>query len=439
MQKEWKEFLPALKRAAFGSVLMLPMTYDPAVLKQDWIRRELEPAPLETVDLNENVRSMMEQDDSATVGCGYIGERAAVQKLLLGGTALESARRFLVQESKGAPLYEFSFLSLDLYLFHTRVAILCVGVQYERVEALHAICNPGHASGQAAFFAEDLLGHRTAFSLDGCIRAFCEKAGLAPFFPTARSLFPDAYVYSLAVVPQRFPSMKLIERLTFALHLMEHPDHPVEDESERDLRYVYAAKNQPLNSYGWGCCVTSQTLSYILADESLDVGKNLRIQASNEMLLVILALYEKYTCLHFAKLLAQNDLKQVKRMQELKQMMLEFQAFGTLEAANTSRWHNVKRMYAYLLEVCEIPEAIADIDHKVQVLSEHQQELETRRSEALAGVITLFGAVSILDSVLAIAQTIRTGGAFEQAVAGITGLVVGIAAVVVMVRSYSKS
>ena len=89
--------------------------------------------------------------------------------------------------------------------------------------------------------------------------------------------------------------------------------------------------------------------------------------------------------------------------------MLRFQAFGTITPANLSRWHNVKQIYAYLLEVNDISTAIQDISSKVNILAEHQQENERARSETVINIITIFGIVSILASVLSIVQILSAG------------------------------
>lgn len=89
--------------------------------------------------------------------------------------------------------------------------------------------------------------------------------------------------------------------------------------------------------------------------------------------------------------------------------MLKFQAFGTVTPANLSRWHNVKQIYAYLLQVNDISAAIQDISGKLNILTEHQQEIERARSETVINIITVFGIVSILASVLSIVQILSGG------------------------------
>ena len=105
------------------------------------------------------------------------------------------------------------------------------------------------------------------------------------------------------------------------------------------------------------------------------------------------------------------DKGQIRHLKALKKLMLQFQAFGTVTPANLSRWHNVKQIYAYLLEVNDIPAAIQDISSKLNILTEHQQEIERARSETVINIITIFGIVSILASVLSIVQILSGGDA----------------------------
>ena len=61
------------------------------------------------------------------------------------------------------------------------------------------------------------------------------------------------------------------------------------------------------------------------------------------------------------------------------------------------------------METNRIPEAIEDITNKLNILVEHQRELETARNDTVAWVLTLFGIVSILASILSILQILAGG------------------------------
>ena len=143
-----------------------------------------------------------------------------------------------------------------------------------------------------------------------------------------------------------------------------------------------------------------------MGDENMDFAAQRDAQADDGLPVVLLALYEKYTCLRFTELITRMKKNQIR---ELKDLMLTFQAFGTVTPANLSRWHNVKQIYANLLEVNDVPAAIQDITSKLNILTAHQEAVEHARSETIINLITLFGIVSILASVLSIVQILADG------------------------------
>ena len=53
--------------------------------------------------------------------------------------------------------------------------------------------------------------------------------------------------------------------------------------------------------------------------------------------------------------------------------------------------------------------AIEDISNKLGMLADYQQDLESRRYATISWLITLFGIVSILASVLSIINFLNTG------------------------------
>ena len=137
----------------------------------------------------------------------------------------------------------------------------------------------------------------------------------------------------------------------------------------------------------------------------MDFEAQRNAQAEDGLPVVLLALYEKYTCLRFTELTRMKKGK----VKDLKELMLNFRAFGTVAPANLSRWHNVKQIYANLLEVNDIQTAIEDISTKLNILTAHQEAVEHARSETVINLITVFGIVSILASVLSIVQILADG------------------------------
>lgn len=391
---------------AYGCFLIVPLKYDTDTIDRSVLEQIGQLVPMHTMDLNENIKAMLEPSGQAAVGTGYIIPAGTLTAPLASSRGEAAGQTFLVSLHNSA--YPFSLGDSWLYVFHTRVAFLCLSLSFSQMETLKTICNPGWAYNPAVFSWLDAAGEPHTFSVEQWLSDLLQPLGFHKFFDGDSSYLLDSYVYSFTVVPRWFDGLEQIRKITFNLHKMMPPDTPMEDLAEEDIRYVYAAKNQEQNAYRWGCCVTSQTISYVVADETMNLEAQREAQAADGLPVVLLALYEKYTCLRFTQLITGMRKNQIK---ELKELMLNFQAFGTVTPANLSRWHNVKQIYANLLEVNDIPVAIQDISIKLSILTARQEALEHARSETVINLITLFGIVSILASVLSIVQILSDGNA----------------------------
>lgn len=391
-------------QAAYGSFLVIPLKYDPDTLDRARLERAAPCVPMTTMDLNENIKAMLDPASGSSVGTCYAVSRSFLTAALEPKPGADGPCCFRVTDCGQS--FDFSVNDSFLYVFHTRVAFLCLSLSFSCIEALETICNPGWAHNPAVFEWLDAQQNAHTFSMENWLSAFLAPLGIRKFFDGDASYLLDAYAYILAVVPQWFQELDPMRRITFNLHKMMSPDTLMEDASEEDIRYVFAAKNLDRQAYRWGCCVASQTISYVVARADMDLAAEQRVQAEDGLPMVVLSLYEKYTCLRFTELITHLKKDQIK---ELKELMLNFQAFGTVTPASISRWHNVKRIYANLLEVNDIPAAVGDISSKLNILASHQQEIEHARSETVINIITLFGIVSILASVLSIVQILSDG------------------------------
>ncbi len=432
----------------FGSYLIIPFKYDEDS-NFEWLKKNGIQKPLTTMDINEAIKQTINAENTANVTLRYQIPVSVLEREILGicdsGTKELYVRRsdssgsvpYSGQETDDLGTDTFEFLPAYIYIFHTQVAFFCLGITYEFVEILKRICNPGYADRHALYYYRDKEGELCEFSLDDRIIELCGKAGLYGSFKSGASVFLEAYTYTTAVRKERFATLEEMRQITFNLHLMSEPDVPVEDESEEDVRYVYAVKDQYFGTYRWGCCVSSQTVSYVVADNALDIKGEMDNQAEDGVPIVLLALYQKYTCLRFTELLAIMDKKKVKRLRWLRKQMLEFRAYGTISPANISRWHNVKKIYQHVIETNGIPEAINDTSNALNMLAEHQKEIETARNDTVVGIITIFGIVSILASMLTIIQILSGGGQLEWLAAIISCL--SIVFIVILVIMWQRN
>lgn len=407
---EFQQMRACLKRAKMGSYLMIPLKYETKSFRPDRMKQSFHPCPITTMDLNEPVRELLNPDTPTRVGECYEIFREDLVRELFDGEA-EGIQTFYVLRDDRSWDEEgmFDFFDSCIYLFHTQVAFLCLGIRYSRITTLTRICNPGFAENNAEYGYRDAQGSSQEFSLESCVSGFCARMGLKAFFAGSPMLL-EADTYNVALVPQRFSELETMQRISFNHHRMVPLEEEMEDKSEYDVRYVYSVRNQELNTYRWGCCVSSQNVSWVGADETMDLEGEMHAQARDGLPMLAIALYEKYTCLHFTRMIASAREKRSRQIRSLKRLMLEFRAYGTVSPSNISRWHNIKKIYEYILETNGIPEAIGDIQDKLNILIERQQEVENTRNGMVAGVLTLFGAVSILDSVLAISQSLMEGG-----------------------------
>lgn len=408
-----------LTQETYGCFFIIPLKFDPETLNRGQLEKIGTPVRVNTMDLNENVKAMLTPSSGGAVGAGY---RIPVADLAPWDT-------FQVTGSEGT--FPLRLGDSWIYVFHTRVAFLCLNLSFRQIDALRIMCNPGWAHNDAAFTWLDGAGGQHPFSMEQWLTGLLEPLGLRKFFDGGSSCLLEAYTYILAVVPKWFEDLEQIRRITFNLHKMVALDDPMEDLAEEDVRYTYAAKDQTANAYRWGCCVTSQTISYVVANEKMDFAAELDAQAEDGLPVVLLSLYEKYTCLRFTELITQRKKKQVR---ELKDLMLNFQAFGTVTPANLSRWHNVKQTYANLLAVNDTENAVQDISAKVSILTDHQETMERARRDTVINLITMFGIVSILASVLSIIQILSDGGALVWISTALTVIMLALVTLLAVLR-----
>lgn len=436
MSSEYIQLKEYLKRAKLGSFLLVPLKYDNGVFTEEWLKKNAQRILFTTMDINESVKHTINAENTANVVSHYKLNNDVLYSKIFGRKYTDGENiGFIVSENGTDSKDVIEVTGLDIYIFHTQVAFLCVGIKYSRMDVLNTICNLGYAKRISRYYREESDGSCTEFDFEEYLKDICRSAGLQIFMESECSIFLESYIFTLAMVEKRFKEIETIRQATFNLHLMQNLENPVEDESEEDVNYVYAVKAQKLGSYRWGCCVTSQTMSYIVADENMDIDSEMAEQLESSITVVLLALYQKYTSLRFRELLAIADKKKIDRLKILKKQMLEFQAYGTITPANLSRWHNVKQIYKHILETNEITNAVEDISVTLNILAEHQKEIENDRSSRIMGLITLFGVVSIPASVLSIIDYIAGGNLVSVYAAIITTLAMTVIIVLMLMQN----
>ena len=404
MTQEYQQLLPSFQEAKYGSFIVIPLKYDEATKASDHIGAFQE-FPVETNDLMEQTRRMFDEDNPVHAGLRYKISGEDLMRELFG--AREDQPLYASAKGAEAPDTDrdrFEIAESFLVVFESPIAFLCLGVKYRNVDVLYRIIHPGYATSGAAYF----LGSQK-ISLDRALVEMLASIGLEPFFPIKESLFLESYVYMIGVVKERFRELETLQQGVLNMHLFVDLTSAAEDLSQEDVHFVYAAKEQKNGTYRWGACVSSQRICYLIGGSDETVEKEMELHSKGELLLVILALEQKYTSLRFTELLSKTDRSDTRALNALKKQMLSFRAYATVDSSNISRWFNVKRVYEYLEEDLGVKSAVEDISHKLGMLADYQQDLENKRFNTINWLITLFGIVSILASVLSIIDFLNTG------------------------------
>ena len=204
------------KQVRYGCFLIIPLKYDPATLARDYLEKNASYQPLTTMDLNENIKAMMDRTDESAIGACYQISRD-VLVAPLGSSGMPAVpQHFLVSGGQETDFFQIS--DSWLYVFHTQVAFFCLSLSFPRMEALLAICNPGSAENSASFGWVDASGNAHPFSLEGWLADLLTPFGFAQFFNGPSSFLLDAYAHIFAVVPQRFQTLEEIRQIYRSMH-----------------------------------------------------------------------------------------------------------------------------------------------------------------------------------------------------------------------------
>ncbi len=403
--ESYLKMLPALNQARFGAYIIFPFQFQDDEFHLEWTDKTFCACDVDTIDLNETIRAMMSRSGRSSIGCCW---KIPGDVLLreMSDKEWAEAQTFYVDRKNSRRT--FSLTDSWLYVFHSHTAFLALGLYFDEIETFADIVDLGGVASLAAFSYQD-GAERVDFSLSDWVDALAQKIGIRNFYSRESNPFTDVFTYALALVPEPFPDLDSMKQATFNIHLTISFSNPIMSNSEEDVRFVYAKINEITHTFRWATCVTSQTISYIVADPDMDLRSEMESQGLDGLPVVMLALYEKYTCLSYTEAIVNTDIQHLKSIQKMKMEMLEFKAYGTVAPANISRWNNIREIYRGLLETNDIPRAIDDVNHKIGILAEHQRELEAKKSEMLTNLITVFGIISILASVLTIIQLLLGG------------------------------
>lgn len=303
---------------------------------------------------------------------------------------------------------------IQLFVFYNGVAFLTVFLSYRNkdVNSLYEFIYPGYLSEPEEVKKKQSLLLR---EIEEKVLNKC-RPQLHWFMAEDENpviILKEAYRLNAAYAPKRFGNTEILKKITYNQHRIIELSREFEDGSEQDVAYVTGAKDVISEDYGWGCCVTSQEISLVYAQGKLPLAE----RAEDDLLLTVLAVYQKYSCLllneeiHERHMPERNKSGFQKSIRELKWEAMEFIAYGTLVPSQTSRWNNVCEMYRLLIQMNGVEESINEIKEKIDLLNEEQERLDSRSESSIGMIIAVFGLISIIGAVLQTVDYLATGRA----------------------------
>ena len=311
---------------------------------------------------------------------------------------------------------EYQLDDLQFFIFNNGIAFITVYLSYPNkdVDKIYQFINPGYIQDRSRDM--NLVQDALLKSLEREVFGFIqEKLGvtLSWFTQDEKSkkyTIKEAYRLNIASLPDRFADNE---------HRLVDLTRDFRDVSEEDVEYATGAKDVDDEHYGWACAVTSQEISYAYGPgpgktEPRDKD-GLRERAEEDLLLTMIVMYQKYTCMIFNEKIhrrftgEEDRLKREASLRDLKREALEFVSYGTLAPSQISRWNNVCETYRSLQKQNGVNEALEEISQKITLLNEEQDRIDGERESRVSMIITLFGLVSIIAAALQTLDYISTG------------------------------
>lgn len=314
---------------------------------------------------------------------------------------------------------------LQFFIFNNGIAFITVYLSYKNkdVNQIYKFIDPGYVqeSNDKEKSVQDVLLEALEEKVFGLVQKKM-KITLSWFIQDKGSrkyIIKEAYRLNIASLPKRFENNEIPKRIAYNGHRLVDVTRDFEDVSEMDVEYVTGAKDVEDEHYGWACAITSQEISYAYGPgqgKTEPRDKNgLRERSEDDLLLTMIVMYQKYTCMIFNEKIHQRFTSEERRLKgeaslrDLKREALEFISYGTLAPSQISRWNNVCETYRSLQKQNGVNEALEEISQKITLLNEEQDRIDGERESRVSMIITAFGLISIIAAALQTLDYISTG------------------------------
>ena len=314
---------------------------------------------------------------------------------------------------------------LQFFIFNNGIAFITVYLSYKNkdVNQIYKFIDPGYVqkSNDNKNSVQEVLLELLEEKVFELVQKKME-INLSWFTQDENSrkyIIKEAYRLNIASLPKRFENNEIPKRIAYNGHRLVDVTKDFEDVSEMDVEYATGAKDVEDEHYGWACAITSQEISYAYGPgqgKTEPRDKNgLRERSEDDLLLTMIVMYQKYTCMIFNERIHQrfigesSRLKREESLRNLKREALEFISYGTLAPSQISRWNNVCETYRSLQKQNGVNELLEEISQKITLLNEEQDRIDGERESRVSMIITVFGLVSIISATLQMLDYISTG------------------------------
>ena len=326
---------------------------------------------------------------------------------------------------KVAASKEYQLDDLQFFIFNNGIAFITTYLSYQNkdVDKIYQFINPGYVQDKSKDInrIQDALLNALEEKVFGCIQEKL-RVTLSWFTQDEKSkryIIKEAYRLNIASLPKRFEDNEIPKRIAYNGHRLVDLTRDFRDASEEDVEYATGAKDVDDEHYGWGCAITSQEISYAYGPGPGKTKprdkKGLWERSEDDLLLTMIVMYQKYTCMIFNEKIHQRFTSEERRLKgeaslrDLKREALEFISYGTLAPSQISRWNNVCETYRSLQKQNGVNEALEEISQKITLLNEEQDRIDGERESRVSMIITAFGLISIIAAALQTLDYISTG------------------------------
>lgn len=333
---------------------------------------------------------------------------------------------------------------IQLAAFANGIGFLMLSFQTtdEEIKKAYGFINPGYLVDQDANIQQNFIADINAKVLS--------QSGFEIYVSgdDKKLAIKESYLLNAAFTDCRFENLETIDKATFNVHKLIRLGEDFEDASESDITYAYGARDVENKTYRWGCCISSQSISFVYGpgNSNYDTEKKQAITSSanlsmdqmivlmeEDLLTTLLVLYQKYTCTLLTEkihTLVRAGVGGRKSAQKIKSETLYFKAYDTIAPSQISRWNNVCETYRNLLEMNGVPEALQDVSDSIEVINEEMERISAGQQDLFATILAVFGLISIVAAVLQVVDYVQPGDPtmlFWTALSGLGILALGIA------------